>query len=70
MFSTEKKKLKWFLTLKIDVERQIFALFDSYLLISNKSWKEINNFVISATLMWKVFIRIHKPGETFSQQVK
>jgi len=49
-----------FLTLKIDFENQILALFDSYFWPLNKSHEKINAiFVISATMasIWNVFIK-------------
>ena len=52
--------LNWFLTLKIDFENQILALFDVYFWPFNKSHEKINIiFVISAIIasIWNVFIK-------------
>ena len=57
------RKFKWFLTLKIDFENQILALFDGYFWPFNKSHEKSNAiFVISAiqdtiASIWNVFIK-------------
>ena len=54
------ERFKGFLTLKIDFENQILALFDIYFWPFNKSHEKINAiFVISATTasIWNVFIK-------------
>ena len=56
-----KKTFKWFLTLKIDFENQILALFDLYFWSFNKSQEKkiYTVFVISAIMasIWNVFIK-------------
>ena len=52
----------WFLTMKIDFENQILALFDGYFWPFNKSHEKIKSiFVISAIIpsIWNVFIKFH-----------
>ena len=61
-FSTKKilERFEWFLTLKIDFENQILALFDGYFWPFYKSHEKINTiFVISAIMasIWNVFIK-------------
>ena len=54
------ERFGYFLTLKIDFENQILALFDSYFWPSNKSHEKIKFiFVISAIIpsIWNVFIK-------------
>ena len=54
------ERLEWFLTLKIDFENQILALFDSYFWPFNKSHEKIKPiFVISQIIpsIWNVFIK-------------
>ena len=56
----------WFLTLKIDFENQILALFDGYFWPFNKSHEKIKSiFVISAIIpsIWNVFIIFHLHDE-------
>jgi len=55
------------LTLKIDFENQILALFDGYFWPFNKSHEKIKSiFVISAIIpsIWNVFIELHRHGMT------
>ena len=62
IFSTEKKI---FFHIEIDLERQILALLTAiyfYITISQHSLcDQCNKFLLG--------FRIHKPGETFSQEV-
>ena len=54
------ERFRWFLMLKIDLENQILALFDSYFWPFNKSHEKIKSiFVISAIIpsIWNVFIK-------------
>ena len=54
------ERFRYFLTLKIDFENQILALFDSYFWPFNKSHEKIKFiFVISAIIpsIWNVFIK-------------
>ena len=54
------ERLRWFLTLKIDVEKQILALFDSYFWPINKSHEKIKSIFVIKTIMppvWNVFFK-------------
>ena len=67
-FSTKiiLERFKGFLTLKIDIENQILALFDVYFWPFNKSLEKINTFfLISAIIasIWNVFIKFRWHGE-------
>ena len=56
------ERLGWFLTLKIDFENQILALFDGYFWPFNKSHEKSNAiFVISVIIasIWNVFIKFN-----------
>ena len=64
IFSNELflERFRWVLTLKIDFENQILALFDVYSWPFNKSHEKINTiFVISAIIasIWNVLINFH-----------
>ena len=63
------ERFGYFLTLKIDFENQILALFDSYFWPFNKSHEKIKFiFVISAIIpsIWNVFIKFCWHDEKFT----
>jgi hypothetical protein len=66
------EKFGWFLTLKIDFENQILALFDGYFWPFNKSHEQIKSiFVISAVIpsIWNLFIKFHWRDEKLTHVV-
>ena len=73
IFFNEKKNLErcgWFLTLKIDFENQILALFDSNFWPFNKSPEKIKSiFVISAIIpsIWNIFIKFRWHDEKLTR---